>query len=841
MSSSVKPLPADALYTRCDPGQFGFETTAELAPVEDVIGQDRAVEAVHFAIGMRHDGYNLFAMGPEGTGKYSLIRRFLEKRAAAQPVPDDWCHVNSFEEPHRPQALRLPPGRGMPLRAEMEHLVEELQATLPAVFEGEKYRARRGLIEEEFKTLQERALSEIQARAKEQEIALLRTQMGLALAPTKDGEALNPQEFEALPAEERERRRSDLEVLQKEMEARLAEAPRWEREQRQRIRELNRQVTREAVGHLMAEFRQRWEDLPWVVDYLRAVETDIVENAQDFMLREDSKDDAPVMPAQRRAQIEASPLRRYQVNVLVDNTCVLPEDDADGSAANGPACVDGELVGAPVVYEDHPSLSNLLGRIEHLQHAGTLVTDFNLIKPGALHRANGGYLILDARKVLGQPHVWDALKRTLRSRRIRIESPGTMLGLASTVTLEPEPIPLDVKIVLLGEPMLYFLLTQYDPEVGELFKVVADFDNRMDRNDETARQYASLIATLAQRESLEPLDRGAMARVVEHGARLADDAEKLTTHMGSIVDLVREADFWAREAGSDVVRAEDVQKAIDAKARRSDRARERVQEEIRRGTVVIETDGARVGQINGLAVLRMHDFSFGRPSRISCRVRLGKGQVVDIEREVALGGPLHSKGVLILSSYLSTRYARDTPLSLVANLVFEQSYAGVDGDSASSAELYALLSALSEIPIKQSLAVTGSVDQHGRIQAIGGVNEKIEGFFDVCAARRLTSDQGVLIPAANVKHLMLREDVVAAVREDRFHVYAVETVDHGIEILTGVPAGEAGPDGAYPIGSVNRAVVNGLAGLARREREWSRRIQEGAPGNGGGQRQGKLI
>ncbi len=815
MSSAPEPLSPSALHTPCNPDDFPFETTADLDPVEDVIGQDRAVEAVRFAIGMKHHGFNLFAMGPEGTGKYSLIRRFLEIRAEKERIPDDWCYVNNFEEPHRPRALRLPPGRGLPFRAAMDRLVEELRAAIPAAFETEDYRARRQSINDGFKKRQEEAFSSLHDVAGERGVTLVRTETGLALAPIKDGEVLSPADFKKLPEDEQAQLTEAMNDLQKILEERLDEMPKWEAEHRQRVRDLNRKVTRYAVDHLIDEVRRNWIDFPQVLAHLAAVRTDVVEKAGDFLPQEPSA--AEASPSATTAA-DVDPFRRYHVNVLVDNTCPMPDDLAKGQAENGLASVNGELVGAPVDYEDHPTQPNLLGRIEHIAAYGTLVTDFNLIKPGALHRANGGYLILDAHKLLTQPYAWEALKRALRSRRVRVETPGEAAGWASTVTLEPEPIPLDVKVVLLGSPTLYHLLTQSDPEAGELFKVVADFDNRMDRNDISAGQYAKLIATLAGREELRPLDRGAMARVVEYGARLADDAEKLTTHMGSIVDLVREADFWAGEDGSEVVSAAQVQKAIDAKTHRAGRVRDRIQEEIQRGTLVVETEGERVGQINGLAVLQMHDFAFGRPSRISCRVRLGKGQVVDIEREVALGGPLHTKGVLILSAFLSSRYAKDRPLSLAASLVFEQSYSGVDGDSASSAELYALLSALADVPIRQGFAVTGSVDQHGRVQAIGGVNEKIEGFFDICQARGLTGEQGVIVPVANVKHLMLRADIVAAAAAGHFRIFAVETIDQGIEILTGIPAGETDDKGRFSIGSVNRAVVSGLERLSRKKR-----------------------
>jgi lon-related putative ATP-dependent protease len=495
------------------------------------------------------------------------------------------------------------------------------------------------------------------------------------------------------------------------------------------------------------------------------------------------------------AQAAARSLRRYRVNVLVDHS---------------------RSEGAPVIYEDNPTYQNVIGRVEHRAQMGALLTDFNLIKPGVLHRANGGYLILDARKVLLQPYAWEGLKRALRAGQVHIESIGQMLSLLSTVTLEPEPIPLDVKVALLGDRLLYYLLAQYDPEFGDLFKVAADFDEQMDRSEENQEPYAQLLGTLARKEELRPLDRGATARVIEHSARMVGDAEKLTARTRQVADLLREADYWAAQNGNGVMTKADVEQAIDAQIYRSDRLRERMQEGIQRGTILIDTEGAKIGQVNGLSVIQLGGFAFGRPSRITARVRLGKGEVVDIEREVELSGPIHSKGVLILSGFLGSHYVQDKPLSLSASLVFEQSYSGVEGDSASSAELYALLSAIAEAPLKQSLAVTGSVNQHGQVQAIGGVNEKIEGFFDVCKARELTGEQGVLIPASNVKHLMLRKDVIDAVEGGRFHIYPIETIDQGMEVLTGMSAGERDDAGNYPEGSINHRVESRLAELAEK-------------------------
>jgi lon-related putative ATP-dependent protease len=571
--------------------------------------------------------------------------------------------------------------------------------------------------------------------------------------------------------------------------------PQWDRERRAKVKELNQEVGMFAVGHLIEELRRTYLDLPTVLGYLTSVQQDVIDNLDEFLGITDTPPAAPAEASPPRPPVTASFFRRYRVNVVVDHS---------------------GAIGAPVIYEDNPAVQNLVGRIEHMAQMGTLVTDFNLIKAGALYRANGGYLILDARKVLLQPFAWEELKRALRSREIRIEVLGQTLNLISTVSLEPEPIPLDVKVILLGERMLYYALYEADPDFGELFKVAADFEDQMARTADNHLLYARMIGTIARQEGIRPLDRAAVARVIEQSARLAGDADKLSTHVHSVADLLCEADYWAGEAQHPVIDAPDVQHAIDAQIRRLDRVRERIQEEIQRGTILIDTQGTAVGQVNGLSVLSMGQFAFGRPSRITARVRLGRGEVVDIEREVALGGPIHSKGVLILSAYLGARYASDRPLSLSASLVFEQSYSGVEGDSASSAELYALLSALADLPVKQGLAVTGSVNQRGQVQAIGGVNEKIEGFFDICRAQGLTGEQGVLIPASNVKHLMLRHDVVAAVAAGQFQVYAVETIDQGIEFLTGVPAGERDDTGKFPAGSVNQRVEARLVALAEK-------------------------
>lgn len=795
---TVEPLDPAALYKRADLGHLDFQSTDDLSPLNETIGQPRAVDAMRFGVGIEQEGYNIFALGPAGTGKRSMIQNSFENRAATEPTPPDWCYVNNFEERHKPQVIHLPAGKGVVLRQDMDNLVDEIRTAISAAFESDEYRARRQRIEQEFQEQQEKAFENLREKAKEKNFTLLRTPGGLVFTPLRDGEVMSPEEFQNMPEEQRKILEKQLEELQGELQELLQKMPALQREIRERMRELNRLYINFAVGGLIDELRQKYTDFPEVINYLNSVQEDVIENAQEFLNEEDeaisgSAQDPMVALLSRARTGQPSPLRRYKVNLLIDHS---------------------KSTGAPVVFEDNPNLQNLIGQVEHIAQMGALTTDFTLIRPGALHKANGGYLILDVRKVLLQPYAWEALKRALQSRMLRIESIGQMLSLISTVGLEPEPIPLDVKVALYGDRYIYYLLASLDPDFNELFKVQADFEEEMDRDGDNLNLYARLIATLVRENKLRAFDRRAIARVIEHSSRLVGDSEKLSTRMQDIADLLREADYWASENGNQEVTASDIQKAIDNQIYRADRLREQVQETILRGTWLIDTEGEKTGQVNGLSVIQLGNFSFGRPSRITARVRLGKGEVVDIDREVELGGPIHSKGVLILSSFLGARYAYKKPLSLAASLVFEQSYSGVEGDSASSAELYALLSAISEAPIKQTFAVTGSINQHGQVQAIGGVNEKIEGFFDVCKARGLTGGQGVLIPSSNIAHLMLRHDVVEAVEAGRFSVYPIENVDQGIEILTGVPAGEADGEGNYPSDTINGRVQARLAELA---------------------------
>ncbi len=802
----VKPLPPRALYARCPLTRLRFRTTAQLEDPEGYLGQDRAVEALRFGVGMRADGYHMFVLGPSGSGRHTLIRRVLEEEARTRSTPPDRVYVNNFETAHRPRALELPPGRGPSLARDVAEFVTELRSAIPAAFESDEYGTQRQALEEEFKERQEQAFEGLQQAAGAHGLALVRTPMGFTVAPLDGKEVMTPEAFGRLPEADQQRIKTEMGALQEQLQAVVKKLPEWEREHRHRVRELDREITRFAVSNLIGTLRDRHADVEAIAGWLDVVEADIVEHVSVFLPREQPNPLEAALAAGGQADAQRSAaLRRYEVNVVVSH-------DPDS--------------GAPVTTEDSPTYPNLVGRTEHQSQFGTLVTDFTLIKPGALHRANGGYLIIDAMKLLRQPYAWEGLKRALATGRIVIESLGEALSLVSTVSLEPEPIELDVKVVLVGERILYYRLSSLDPDFADLFKVQVDFEEAVERSDENVQTFARVVAATTRHAGTRAVNRAGVARIVEEASRLAGDAERLSVRVGQLADVVREADYWAEREGTKHIGASEIDRAVEARTRRADRLSERMREQVLRETILVDTDGERVGQINGLAVLSLGGFSFGKPSRITARVRMGGGEVVDIERRVDLGGPLHSKGVLILSSFLGARFAEDHPLSLWASLVFEQSYGGVNGDSASSTELYALLSALAELPIRQGLAVTGSVNQFGEVQAIGGVNHKIEGFFEICAARGLTGEQGVLIPRSNVKHLMLRAPVVEAVREGAFHVYPVSTIDEGIELLTGRRAGRRTRTGRWPADTVNRLVQDRLLEFAHKRRSFGRRASD---------------
>jgi len=790
-------LPAAALARRTDPAGLGFATTADLEPLEGIVAQERAAEAVEFAIEMGRPGYNLFALGPEGIGKSTLVRTALERHAADAPVSDDLVYVHDFDHPQQPRALLLPAGQGVALAEAMERLIAELRGAIPAAFESDEYRTRREAIEEAFTEQRDAILAAFETKAKAAGLALVRTPVGIGLTAARDGEAIGTEEFSRLPEADQAAIRGALEGLEDELGGILARIRRSERDKHAQIRDLDRSVAASAVGHLLADVREASGALPPVMTWLADVEADIIAHAGEFVAAS-ADGGAPIPPALRSAiGPEAISFRRYSVNVLVDRR--------------------GER-GAPVIHEDNPTVANLVGRVEYVSTLGALTTDFTLIRAGALHRANGGYLMLDARKVLTMPFAWEGLKRALRSGELRIETPAQALGLMPTVTLEPAPVPIRTKVALVGDRTLYYLLCALDPEFLELFKVEADFEDELDRSADTETLYARLIATMVARAELRPLDVAAVARVIDEAVRRARDATKLSTQMRNLEDLLAEADVIAGRGGRTTVGPDDVKAALAARERRASRLKERTREAVARDIIRIATSGEAIGQVNGLSVLQLGDLEFATPSRITAAARFGAGDVVDIEREVELGGPIHSKGVLILAGFIGGRYARQATLSLQASLVFEQSYGGVEGDSASLAEACALLSAIGELPIRQSVAVTGSIDQFGGAQAVGGVNEKIEAFHEVCAARGLTGGQGVIIPASNVSHLMLRDDVVASVRDGRFSVWAIESVDEAMEILTGVSPGVRGEDARFDPGTVNARVEERLLDFAERAR-----------------------
>ena len=783
-------VPPRALCHRCDPADVPFETTEQADIGVGVIGQDRAGRALEFGFGVSGEGYNVFVMGPPGTGRHTLVRQILERRAPGLGAPSEWVYVNNFASSHEPVAIELPPGQGSRLKADMERLVAELRSTIPAVFESEDYSHRVEQIDKEIGERRDQALAEIGSDAAKDQVALLRTPAGYAFAPMKDGAIVGSDDFESLPEAERERYAEAVSALQERLEKAIRDAMRGRKERAERVRALDREMVLLAAGPPVEELLHRYVALPKVVAYLDAVRDDILDNAESFQ----SAPEATSALAALGAQPFNTGLRRYAVNLHVDR-----------GASSAPE----------IVYCDHPTYANLVGRIEHIQHLGTLVTDFTLLKAGALHRANGGYLLVDALRVLSQPFAWDALKRALLRREVRVEPVSELWGVAATVGLDPEPIPLSVKVVLIGERHLYYLLQAYDPDFPELFKVVADFEEALDRDTASTASFARMVARLAKEEALLPLDRGGVARVIDEAARRAADSRKLSTDVAALNRLLREADFLARGAKRPVIGAQDVAAATDSQRARSDRLERRVREAIARGTILIDTAGAKAGQVNGIAYVPVGEFPFAEPTRITATARVGEGQVIDIQREAHLGGAIHSKGVMILSQFLASRFSGHRPLSLAASLAFEQTYGEVEGDSASLAELCALLSSLAGIPARQSIAVTGSVNQLGEVQAVGGVNEKIEGFFEVCRARGLTGEQGVIIPAANVEHLMLRDAVVDAVAAGSFHVHAVATVDEAIERLTGVPAGTPELVGEGPQRTVNGRVAQRLREFAR--------------------------
>ncbi|MFU8830832.1 MAG: Lon protease family protein [Wenzhouxiangella sp.] len=776
-----KALTADQLFRPCSPDRFTFRTTEALDDLDEPLGQDQFMRALTFGTDMSSRGFNLFVMSARGAGSRELVQKYLSRRAQTADVPSDWCYVFNFKSPHCPLAMRLPAGEGARFRADLQMLIDELRGSVTGVFESDEYQGRMQELQDRFNRQQESGIEQIGKEAAKHDIALISNQSGFTLAPMRDGEVIEPEEYDKLPEEARERIEARVADLQKKLQQVVQQTPRLRRELHKQLRKLNEEIMLFALEGPMREIRERWTHLPGAATHLDRIRDDIVEHAGAFRGR-------------RGGGPPDELLDRYRANVLVDN---------------------GDLTGAPVIYEDLPNHHHLVGRIEHQVREGALHTDYSMIRSGALHRANGGYLILDARRVLSHPMAWESLKQMLSAGEVRIESLEQAYGLVSTASLQPECIPLSVKVVLVGERHLYYLLAHHDPDFCELFKVEADLEDDLERQDEDLELHARMLATLARQADIRPLDPSGVAAMVEHASRLAGDQRKLTAHDCALRDLMMEADHWAAEERARVIGARHVSQAISERRARSARIYRRSREQVQRGILMVATSGQRVGQVNALTVTKLANHSFGMPARISATARPGRAQFIDIEREAKLAGPIHSKAVMILSRFIAGRYARDSELSLTASLAFEQAYGGIEGDSASVAEACVLLSAIAGVPLKQSLAVTGSINQHGDVQAVGGVNEKIEGFFDVCTEAGSLNGHGVLVPASNAEHLMLDARVRTAVLEGQFAVYTITSVDDALRLLTGVEPGEADEQGHFPDRTFNHQVTERLVEFGR--------------------------
>jgi lon-related putative ATP-dependent protease len=791
----VNELTAEKIRNECDADFIHCETTEKLVPLKEIIGQKRAVRALKFGLGIRDRGFNIYVAGYPGTGRTTAVKNFVDELAEKEPVPPDWCYVNNFSNQYEPKAIELPAGKGKMFQGDVKNLIDSIRTALPRAFESDDYNARRESTVRALENQRKALIDQLNAKAQQEGFVIQSTPIGLLLIPVIKGKPVSQEELAALPQKTRDEIQEKREQLESELRSTMRQFVDMERKIREELKKLNREVALYAIGNLVDDILEKYKDTSEVTAFLKNVQNDILDNLSQFIKRDEPQQQLPFqLPWMKEA-----PFRKYEVNVVVDNS---------------------DVKGAPVVMESNPTYQNLFGRTEKEAQFGALTTDFTMIRGGALHKANHGYLIVHVEDLLRNPFSYDGLKRTLRDEQILIEEPQERYGFISIKSLKPQPISFDAKVILIGNPYLYQQLFVLDTQFSELFKVKAEFDTTMTRTEENMQQYAAFVCTLCQKEKLKHLDGSALAKLVEYSSRLAEDQQKLSTRFAEVADIVREANFYAEQENSNLVTGNHVKKAIEEKIYRSKLIQEKIQEMIKRGLILIDTKEEKVGQVNGLSVMGLGDFAFGSPSRVTASIGLGREGVVDIEREAKMGGPIHTKGVLILSGYLNEKYARDKPLSLSARLVFEQSYGGVEGDSASSTELYAIISALSGLPIKQNIAVTGSVNQKGEVQAIGGVNEKIEGFFEVCKAKGLTGQQGVMIPESNVQNLMLKEEIVDAVKAGQFHVYSAKNIDEGIEILTGTKAGERSKDGTFEEGTVNHRVDKQLKEMAEKLKEY---------------------
>lgn len=792
----IKPEQARAL---CNTEYLDFETTKEVPPIEGIIGQERAAKALEFGLQMEQDGYNIYVSGLPGSGRTTSVESAVKEIAKKRPTPDDWCYVYNFSTPDNPKCLRFPPGKAEVFKKDMERLVEELKIDLPRAFESKVYEEQRNSIIRKFQKKKEELLSQIEEKAKNASFALKHTPSGFVFIPVVEGKPLTEEDMEKLTEEAKKEIKTKEEILVSELGEAFREIRQADRATKEELERLEHETTLFTVSPRITELKEKYSEFPEVVKYLDEVQQDIVENPGNF----EEKREIEFLPG-LKIPAKESQLYKYQVNVLIDN-----------SKTNG----------APVVKETQPTCYNLTGRIEYRPTLGAMFTDFTMIKSGALHKANGGFLILNVLDVLRNYFAWEALKRTIKNKEIRIEDLNEQFRIINTPTLKPEPVPANIKVILIGNPMIYYLLHAYDEDFEKLFKVRADFSSMMDRNKEGVSQYARFISKRVKDDNLREFHRDAVAKIVEYGSRIVGDQKKLTTRFMEISDLLKEANYWAGLDSSEIVKKEHVQKAIEEKIYRSNMIEKRIEELIKDGIIMVDTDGEKIGQINGLSVLTLGDYQFGKPSRITVSVSLGKAGPVHIDREVKMTGNIHNKGFLILKGLLAEKFGKNFPISFSATICFEQVYEEIEGDSASSTEYYALISGISGLPLKQGIAVTGSINQKGEVQPIGGVNEKIEGFYSVCKIKGLTGKQGVIIPEKNLTHLMLKEEVVEAIRKGVFHIWAVKNVDEGIEILTGIPAGKQNEDGTYPEGTVNHIVSEKLKEFAKKAKEIEKEVK----------------
>ena len=792
----VNQLPIEKLRKVCDPSFMQCESTSNLVPLNEIIGQERAVRALKFGLGIKDRGFNMYVAGYPGTGRKTAVKNFVEAQAKIQPIPPDWCYVNNFVNQYEPNSIQLPPGKGKDFRNDMKNFIDNVKNALPKAFESEDYATRRDTTIRGLENQRKQLIDELSVKAQREGFVIQTTPIGLLLIPVLDGKPLSEEEMLALPQKTRDKLQEKKEQLETEFRNTMRQLIDMERKIHESLRKLNKEVALFAIGNQVETLFEKYRNTPEVTAYLKAVEDDILDNLSQFVKRGGETEQFPFpMP-----WMKEEPFKKYDVNVVIDNS---------------------DTKGAPVIVETNPTYHNLLGKTEKEAQFGALTTDFSMIRGGSIHKANGGYLIIPVEELLRNPLSYDGLKRDLRDGNLSIEEPEERYGFLSVKTLKPQPIPLSTKVILIGDPYVYQLLFQLDADFKALFKIKAEFDSVMDRTEEKIDQYADWVCSLCEKENLKHLDGTAVAKLVEHSSRIADDQYKLSTQFSTVADIIREANFYALQENAVFMTGDHVKKAIEEKVYRSKLIQEKIQEMIKRGFFLIDTTDQSVGQVNGLSVMGLGDFAFGNPSRVTASIGLGREGVIDIEREAKMGGPIHTKGVLILSGYLNEKYARDKPLSLSARLVFEQNYESVEGDSASSTELYSILSALSGLPVKQNIAVTGSVNQKGDVQAIGGVNEKIEGFFEVCKLKGLSGQQGVMIPESNVQNLMLKEEVVEAAKDGKFNIYSVKTIDEGIEFLTGRKAGLRRADETFEEDTVNYLVDKKLKEMANKLNQYA--------------------